>query len=136
MPDMLPDSTDFLRQLGAVLAGQRDIRLAYVFGSMAQGREDIDSDLDIAVLADRPLTASRKMALIDLLAPLAGRPVDLIDLATAGEPLTGQVLIGRRIQGSDVDHAALVYRHVTDAEDFLPYLNRLLRERRHAWTSR
>lgn len=130
------DNSPLLLQLGAALAALPDIRLAYVFGSVAQGHDGFDSDLDIAVLSNRPLTASRKMALIDLLAPLAGRPVDLIDLATAGEPLTGQILLGRRIHGSNAEHAALMVRHVTDAEDFLPSLNRLLQERRHAWTMR
>lgn len=60
--------------------------------------------------------------------------VDLIDLRTVGEPWLGQILKhGQRIIGSDADHAELVRRHVFDAEDFPPCVDRMLRERRWAW---
>jgi hypothetical protein len=75
------------------------------------------------------------MALIDALARAAERPIDLIDLSTAGEPLLGQILQhGQRLTGADSTFATLVSRHLFDAADFLPYRNRMLRERREAWT--
>ena len=76
-----------LRQL---LEGRDGLRLAFVFGSLAQGGAGLDSDLDIAVQADRPLSVAQEVELIELLAAACGRPVDLIDLTTVGEPLLGR----------------------------------------------
>lgn len=125
---------NLLERLRELLARQEDIRLSIVFGSVADGSQNPESDLDVAVLADGPLTARRKMALIDALAQVAERPIDLVDLSTAGEPLLGQILQhGQRLTGADSTFATLVTRHLFDAADFLPYRNRMLRERREAW---
>lgn len=126
-----------LGRIRKYLENQGDIRLAIVFGSLATGRARPDSDLDIAVAADAPLTAERKMALIGELASVTGRSVDLIDLATAGEPLLGQILAGgKRLLGTDQAYAELLRRHLFDQADFLPLRKRMLRERREAWLRR
>lgn len=111
-----------------------DIRFAVVFGSMASGRQRPDSDLDIAVLADRPLSAERHVALIDALARASGRAVDLIDLKTVGQPLLHQIMQhGKRVLGSSETWASLMYRNLLDCADFVPLQERLLRERRQRW---
>ena len=126
-----------LTELRELLARQDDIRLSIVFGSLAAGRQTPESDLDIAVLTDGPLTTRRKMALIDALAQVSERPIDLIDLSKAGEPLLGEVLKhGQRLTGTDSTWATLLTQHLFDAADFLPYRNRMLRERREAWIKR
>ena len=110
------------------------LELAFVFGSVAQGKAHADSDLDIAVQAARPLSSQQKMALIGDLAAATGRPVDLIDLRTVGEPLLGQVLgHGRKLLGSVEAHGSLLSRHLIDAADFLPFAQRIVDERRRAW---
>ena len=120
-----------LGRIRKYLENQGDIRLAIVFGSLAAGRARPDSDLDIAVAADAPLTAERKMALIGELAGVTGRSVDLIDLEPVGEPLLGQILGGgRRLLGTDQAYAELLRRHLFDQADFR---QRMLRERREAW---
>src|SRR4051812_23299614 len=74
------------------------------------------------------------MALISDLAEATGRSIDLVDLQTAGEPLLGQILShGQRILGSDLRYAGLVRKHLFDKAGFLPYRERILRERRQAW---
>lgn len=121
-------------RLRKVLEQQPGIRQALLLGSLASGRAHAGSDLDLAVEAVRPLTASDKANLIAALAAATGRPVDLVDLKTAGEPLLGQILKnGVRILGSTDDQAALLYRHLLDHADFQPCVNRILRERRQAW---
>jgi len=118
----------------AALRLQPEIVLAIVFGSVAEGKERADSDIDIAIDAGRTLTADGKLSLISRLAEIAGRPVDLIDLHTVGEPLLGQILQhGERILGSDQRYADLIRKHIFDKADFLPYRERILRERRQAW---
>ncbi|MGB5255464.1 MAG: nucleotidyltransferase domain-containing protein, partial [Sedimenticolaceae bacterium] len=106
-----------------------------LFGSCAKGDASPDSDLDLAVQADKPLDAELSIRLIGEIAERLGRPVDLIDLRMAGEPLLGEVLKGRRLLGSDASYARLITRHLFDAADFLPYRERILAERRKQWTA-
>ena len=120
-----------------VLESQVDLLLALVFGSVATGQAGADSDVDIAVLADHPLLAAERTPLIEEIALATGRPVDLVDLRNAGEPLLGEILqSGSRLLGSDEEYARLVSRHLVDAADFLPYRDRILEKRRIAWIGR
>ncbi len=124
--------------LQEVLARFPMLEMALVFGSVAQGRARMDSDLDIAVSAgQRVLTLDERRALIEALAERTGRPVDLIDLQVVGEPLLGQILRhGQRLLGSDGAYAHLLSRHLFEQADFMPYRTRLLAERRTAWIGR
>jgi len=120
--------------LRRLLSGYDDLRLAILFGSLATGRAGPESDLDLAVRFDRPLTAERKQALIERLAEATGRPVDLVDLHTVGEPFLGQILQkGVRLAGSDTEYGNLLARHLFDEADFMPYYRRILETRRKAW---
>lgn len=117
-----------------VLAHFPTLVLALVFGSAAQGRQRADSDLDIAVAANRALTATEKMDIIAALAERTGRPIDLIDLKMVAEPLLGQIVRhGRRLFGSDKAYGQLISRHLFEQADFMPYRSRVLAERRAAW---
>lgn len=121
-------------QIKEALKSFTQLRLVLLFGSVASGNATAESDLDIAVSANCPLSAEERISLINALANVSGRPVDLIDLRVAGEPLMGQILRhGRRILGSDTIYAELVSRHLIDQADFMPYRTRLLAERRMAW---
>lgn len=111
-----------------------EIHTAYLFGSLAKGTARPDSDLDIAVQSEKVLTTEQHIALVEDLALATGRPIDLIDLKTAGEPLLGEILQGKRLMGSNEDHAELIKRHLFDSADFLPYVERMLAERRAQWT--
>lgn len=116
------------------LAKVPELRLALLFGSCANGAQRPDSDLDLAVDMGGVMTAEQHVALVSALALATGRVVDLIDLRTVGEPLLGQILqSGRRILGGSDVHAQYITRHVMDVEDFVPYQERILRERRQAW---
>lgn len=123
--------------LALVLARHPRVELAILFGSLASGAARPDSDIDLAVGGDAPLNLNEKAALIADLAESLGRPVDLIDLGTIGEPLLGQVLRhGRRLIGSDERYASLLSRHLFEMADFVPYRSRILAERRQAWIGR
>jgi predicted nucleotidyltransferase len=125
------DSDDALRD---VLARFPALLLSIVFGSVARGQQHFASDLDIAVAAKQALSAEQKMDIIAALAAETGRPIDLIDLATAPEPLLGQIVQhGRRLLGSDRVYGQLISRHLFEQADFMPYRNRILAERRAAW---
>ena len=132
--DAMTDNAELKQVILAVLATQPAIRLALLFGSLAVGKGRADSDIDLAVDAGRRLTTDEKIQLIAALAEKTGRPVDLVDIRTIGEPLLGQVLKqGKKILGSDTHYAELIRRHVFDQADFLPYRNRILVHRRQLW---
>jgi predicted nucleotidyltransferase len=117
-----------------VLERHGTIRLAVLFGSLAQGKADRDSDLDLAVGADPPLDTHEKIQLIAELAEALGRPVDLVDIYLAGEPLLGQIVTrGKKILGADADFAFVLNKHLLNQADFMPYRSRILKERRQAW---
>jgi predicted nucleotidyltransferase len=132
MQTFKPKSID--EELRGVLVDFPQITLAILFGSVAKGTANAQSDLDLGVIAARPFDAAEKIQIIEALAAATGRPIDLVDLSPAPEPLLGQVLEhGRRILGSDVDYAKLLYRHLVEQADFVPLQNRILSERRMAW---
>ncbi|OOG21998.1 hypothetical protein B1C78_15725 [Thioalkalivibrio denitrificans] len=121
------------QQLAKFLTADPGVRLAILFGSAA-GKEPlrVDSDVDIAVARAGPLGAADKLALMDALAGITGRPVDVVDLLTAGEPLRGEILTkGHRLVVRDKALLArLMSRHMCDVADFLPIRNRILEQRR------
>ena len=120
--------------LRKVFTGFPQIKLAILFGSVASGVATAQSDLDLAVIAENPLEVAEKIQIIEALAMATGRPIDLVDVHAAPEPLLGQVLKhGRRIIGSDQAYAQLLYRHLIEQADFVPLQNRILSERRMAW---
>lgn len=116
------------------LAPFDEIEQVVLFGSLAKGTGRPDSDLDIAVESRRPLTSAQKIDMIEALALASSRPVDLVDLRTAGQPLLTQIVVsGVRLKGSDSAWAGLVYRNIIDNEDFVPLQQRILRARQAAW---
>lgn len=121
-------------QLREVLTNFPQITLAILFGSVASGKANTQSDLDLAVIAAKPLQAAERIQIIEALAMATGRPIDLVDVHFAPQPLLGQVFKhGRRILGSDTAYAQLLYRHLIEQADFAPLQNRILSERRAAW---
>ncbi len=128
-------SSKEIQVLGDTLAAIPEVEIAILFGSLARGLAGPSSDVDIAIAQTRPLTTDEKIKLIESLSLVTGRPVDLVDLREAGEPLLGQILQGRLLVIRDRRlYAELIKRHLFDSADFLPYRERLLTERRRAWT--
>jgi len=133
-PSISPATPDVDLLVIEVLRGFPALKSVVIFGSVAKGQHHAASDLDIAVGADRALTATEKINIISALAQRTGRPVDLVDLRVVAEPLLGQILRhGRRLLGSDADYGRLISKHVFEQTDFMPYRNRMLAERRMAW---
>ena len=78
-----------LRAAGAVYAT--------LFGSVARGEARADSDVDVAVSFGKPMTGDLRMALTGLIAEVAGRSVDLIDLEKAEGLILARALGGTEI---------------------------------------
>ncbi|MFO8009005.1 MAG: nucleotidyltransferase domain-containing protein [Candidatus Brocadiia bacterium] len=92
----------------SVLTRYPELRLAMLFGSQATGRANGDSDIDLGLLAEAPLSAAFKLDLMQRLGAVCGRPVDIVDLHTAGEPVLGEVLKGGRLLGDASTYAQLL----------------------------
>lgn len=118
--------------LRTVLASVPDLELALVFGSCARGQAGPESDLDLAIATATPLTAHRRQDLADRLAVLGGRPVDLVDLATAGGPLLASILRHGRViaQPNPATLGRLYVRLLDWQADLRPAVDALLASRR------
>lgn len=137
IPRTETDMSAIEQSILSVLRSYPRIRLAILFGSTAAGKERFESDVDLAVDLGTPLSAETRTALISELAEHTGRPIDLIDLRTVGEPLLGQIVVnGVRVVGDDTVYANLIKRHWFEEADFMPYRRRMLAERRNAWIAK
>lgn len=121
-------------QLTRFLARYPQLKLAILFGSLAEGSATPESDIDLGLLFDTPLSGSLRLELVENIGAEFGRPVDIVDLYYAPEPVTGQVFKGKRLLGEDKVYAVLLTRHLLNTADFLPLRERMLAERRAAWT--
>ncbi len=121
-------------QLTRFLTRYSRLKLAILFGSQATGLATSGSDIDLGLLFDAPLSGTDKFELIQAIGTEFGRPVDIIDLYHVPEPVTGQVFKGKRLLGEDTVYADLLTRHLINSADFLPLRERILAERRAAWT--
>lgn len=83
-------------------AEQPSIRAIYLFGSWGTPNARPESDIDLAVLASRPLPEKTRWALAQELALLASRDVDLLDLLSASTVMRFQIVAhGRRVYCAD-----------------------------------
>lgn len=121
-------------RIRTVLRQHDELEITILFGSLASGTAHPHSDVDLAVSAGTPLATPARIQLIEEIAAATGRPVDLVDLTQAGEPLLGEIITsGIRLTGNDETHARFLTRHLFDQADFAPYRARILAERRQSW---
>jgi predicted nucleotidyltransferase len=143
---MLSDET--ADRLRAVFAAHSAVRGAYVFGSVAAGREWTDSDLDLAIVVDEETwDSSLKVPLIGDCMDAARRDwVDLVVLNDAPlvlqfEAVRPNVLLYQR---EDFDHGTFYSTVLRKYWDFKPHLRRqrkaykrrLMNENRHGQSGR
>jgi predicted nucleotidyltransferase len=121
-------------QLNRLLSRYSNFKLIILFGSQATGHASADSDIDLALWADEPMSSSLKLELIEAIGSRFGCPADIVDLYEAPEPILGQVLKGRRILGDNPTYARLLTKHLINKADFVPLQDRILAERQRTWT--
>lgn len=140
MPSSSTDSVDYAAindRIKAVLSGHSEIKLAILFGSAAEGRLRPDSDLDVAVAADSSLSSDHVMNLQSELSLVTGREVDLLDLvAVSGTILQEALTKGSLLFVKDhVLYGDLIIRMLLNQTDMMPYVRRMLEERRTRFVS-
>ncbi|MEW5940881.1 MAG: nucleotidyltransferase domain-containing protein [Chloroflexota bacterium] len=123
------------------IAKRFGLRLIVLFGSAARGRTHADSDMDIAVLAERPLTFNQRLKLWSALSPLFSRDVDLAVLNFAAPLLKFQVARDGKVLFQQNPFAwdnwkSYAFRQYWDTEkfrgDLSRYLSKAAEKMRHA----
>lgn len=116
------------------LTDQPSIHFAMLFGSFAKKTNKPSSDIDLAIELDKPLTVDKKLNLLQSLSELGDRNIDLIDLKTVGEPLLNQIIQhGKVLKGSKQNLIDLSIKNVNMMQDFTPYIERTLKQKRDRW---
>jgi predicted nucleotidyltransferase len=100
------------------------IQAVYLFGSSVSGRTHVESDLDLAVLADENNLSSQKLDILTELAKNGFCNVDLVILPGNDVVLQYEAVRLNRIvyQRPDFDSSAVFSLFVRRYLDFLPYL--------------
>ncbi len=130
------DEEKLIQILKLELAENKAIGLAILFGSYAKGSARFESDMDLAIRFEKPLSKKKRLEFIQSLAKLSGTAVDLLDLSTVGEPVLSEIIKhGRLIKGDKQAFTELAIKNVYANEDFRPYIKRTLQERRKKWIS-
>ena len=81
-----------------------DVLAIYIFGSHVKGTSRPNSDLDVGILLPPGHMIPDKLALLADLAERAGREVDIVELASAGDVIRAEVLAeGQTIYERDPD---------------------------------
>lgn len=124
-------ASEITEQVKALLLDEPGLKLAMVFGSTASGTMRADSDIDLAVLYEAPLTAAHKIMLTSRLEGVLRRNVDLVDLYALSGTILKQILCKGRILIRDTpeDLARQVRKMIYNQADMMPYVRRTLNER-------
>ena len=120
-----------LERVSEVLTAYSEIQLGIIFGSAASGTMRDDSDVDIAVLAQEPMSLSLRLELIAELSLAVGREVDVVDLYSAQGTILQQVLTKGvvALERTKLGRAALMKRMLFDQSDMEPYRRRMIEAR-------
>lgn len=122
---------DIFAETVNVLRAEKGLKLAIVYGSAAVGNMRPDSDVDLALIYDRPLDAESKMTLAARLEQKLLRNVDLVDLSTLSGTILKQVLCKGRVlfQEEAGVLAGQIKKMIYNQADMMPYVSRTLLER-------
>jgi len=128
---MTMEAENITKKINEWVNKQPSIQLAILFGSFAKGKEQESSDIDIAIELNKPLTIEKKLSLLQSLGEITDRKIDLIDLKTIGEPLLNQIIQhGTMLKGTKANYIELTIKNVNMMQDFTPYIQRTLKDRR------
>ena len=127
----LSDPPGIFQAVSSALAREDGLKVALVYGSAAAGTMRRESDVDVAVLFDKPLSMEARLALWERLTAATRREIDLLDLYSLGGEILHQVLTKGRVVVKNDEQAYywLAKRMVYERQDFMPLVRRAQRER-------
>ncbi len=97
-----------VEKLKAFFGNRDDVKFAVIYGSAAKNHLKDYSDVDIAIASDEEYEVEQLVEISDSLEAICGRPIDLVDIRTAGSTLVQEILSDGVILRNDPDiHARL-----------------------------
>jgi predicted nucleotidyltransferase len=122
-------------QIKSLLETEPGLKLVILFGSALKDQLRFESDVDVALAMDEPLTWENKLELIERLGCALERPIELVDLHQAHGLILQQILTtGELLICRDRPfYGRLIKRMLFEQADFQPYIDRIHRERRKRW---
>jgi uncharacterized protein len=129
-------NTDKEKKLTTWLIKHVEIEMAILFGSYAKGTENNYSDIDLAIQlsSGETIQAEQKLDYLTQLVKLLETDIDLIDLKKVGQPLLSQIIKhGKRLKGQQAQYIELTIKNINTTQDFMPYIERMMTERRKRW---
>ena len=122
---------EIIRKSRDVLIPESGVRLALIYGSYATGKMRMGSDVDIAVLFDRPLDVGRRLALVEQLESALSLTIDLADLYAMSGTILRQILCKGQVlvKNDPVAMETLIRRMIYNQADMMPIVLRTLEER-------
>ena len=129
--NVLEQQKKVVEESRTLLMAESGIKLALIYGSYASGKFRSGSDVDIAVLFDRPIDVGRRIELAGRLESKLGRPIDLVDINVMSGIILRQILFKGRvlIKKDPLAMAALIGRMIYNQSDVMPLVRRTLEER-------
>lgn len=123
--------SDMFARIEELLSVEPGLELAIIFGSAAANNMRTDSDVDIALLFNYPLSGKRKMEITERLELELLRDVDLVDMSKLSGTILKQTLCNGRvlIQKDAGILAEQVKKMIYNQTDMMPYVTRTLMER-------
>ncbi len=115
---------DTLPSFSKEIAQEYGIRLAILFGSVAQGQTHTESDLDIAVQLTKPVDIQTQLKLISALSEWSGtEKIDLVVLNSDTPPLLLGELAqhGKLLHGNEDEFSRFQVTAMQQFLDFKPY---------------
>ena len=127
---------DIILSIQKIFVLYPEIKIAYLYGSAAKNRLRSDSDIDIAVSVQRPLSIDERLDIINSLSKGLGREIDLVDLSTTHGLLLYEIMTkGKLILCKNTPlKTELMKEVVYFAEDFLPQIEDFLERKIRRFT--
>ena len=122
---------EIIRKSRGVLIPASGVRLALIYGSYAAGTMRMGSDVDIAVLLDRPIDVDRRLALAEQFESALSLTIDLADLYAMSGTILRQILCKGQVLVKNDPGAmeTLIRRMIYNQSDVMPIVRRTLAER-------
>ena len=96
-----------------------ELKLAYIFGSQANGTATSESDVDLAFLSRLPIPSIQRFDIAQELTERFNLNVDLVDLREAGAVLKTEIIMkGRQLVGTKLDADYFAMHVLRDYQDY------------------
>jgi len=96
-----------------------ELKLAYIFGSQANGTATSESDVDLAFLSRLPIPSIQRFDIAQELTERFNSNVDLVDLREAGALLKTEIIMkGHLLVGTKLDADYFAMHVLRDYQDY------------------